>query len=117
MKLIYLAGPFRAEDNFRIQQNILDAEAVAYAIITESKGAAAVLCPHALGRNFIGTFTDDYWLAATMEMLKRCDAVYSFCRWRESAGTKAEVEAAEKLGLPVFYSRAEVLRFVGVDET
>jgi hypothetical protein len=49
-----------------------------------------------------GTQTDQFWLDATMELLRRCDAIALHKRWRKSSGSKAEKAEAERMNLPVF---------------
>ena len=41
--------------------------------------------------------------------MKRCDAVYVMPRYIESKGTMAEIDAAKKAGIPVFFT-IEVLK-------
>ena len=53
---------------------------------------------------------DDFWLAATLSVLKRCDAIFMLPGWQESQGSKLEHEQAEADGLPIFYATAEGLR-------
>jgi hypothetical protein len=45
--------------------------------------------------------TDEYWLGATMELLRRCDTVLMLSGWSTSSGSKAEKEEALRLGLPI----------------
>ena len=40
----------------------------------------------------------------SMVWLEKCDAVLVLPRYRKSFGTKAEIERAKELGIPVFYS-------------
>lgn len=68
MKLIYLAGPFRATTGWGIEQNVRRAEVVALELW---KMGVAVLCPHANTRMFHGEAPDELWLEGTMEMLRR----------------------------------------------
>jgi hypothetical protein len=60
------------------------------------------LCPHANSRHMDGVASDEVFLDGTMELLRRCDAVALVSNWRDSAGARAEVEEADRLGLPVF---------------
>jgi hypothetical protein len=41
-------------------------------------------------------------LAGTLELMRRCDAVILVHNWRDSAGSRAEVDEAKRLGIPVF---------------
>lgn len=99
MKLVYVAGKFRGPTAWDIEQNIRRAELVGMEV---ARLGAAPLIPHANTRFFHGTLTDEFWLAATMAMLDRCDAVMLAPEWQDSKGTLAEVERAKQRGLPVF---------------
>lgn len=99
MKLVYVAGKFRGPTAWDIEQNIRRAELVGMEV---ARLGAAPLIPHANTRFFHGTLTDEFWLAATIVMLDRCDAVMLVPQWQDSKGTLAEVERAKQRGLPVF---------------
>jgi hypothetical protein len=101
VKLIYIAGKFRGPTAWDIEQNIRRAEEVGMEVAL--LGGAPVI-PHANMRFFRGTKDDAFWLAATMAMLERCDAVMMVPNWPHSAGACAERDRAMELGLPVFES-------------
>lgn len=106
MKVIYIAGPFRGATHFKVHQNVFNAEMAMNDIINVSlalEKPVAVICPHSMSKSFDGTFTDDYWLAAAMELLKRSDAVFVVSGYQHSEGTKKEIEAAIAMGKPIFY--------------
>lgn len=102
MKLVYIAGPYRADTPWEVERNVRRAEEIAYRV---AEHGAAPMCPHANSRYFNGLFGDNFWLEATMEMLKRCDAVVTVGGWERSAGASAEVREASFLGIPVFHPR------------
>lgn len=100
MKVIYIAGKYRGPNAWAIEQNIRAAEDVAARVWAAGMVA---LCPHANARHMIeGVVTDEHALAGTLELMRRCDAVLLVSNWRDSAGARAEVEEAERIGLPVF---------------
>lgn len=99
MKVIYIAGPYRGPNAWVVEQNIRAAEEVAAKVWAMGHVA---LCPHANSRHMEGVASDDHFLAGTLELLRRCDAVVLVPNWRDSAGARAEVEEADRLGLPVF---------------
>jgi nucleoside 2-deoxyribosyltransferase len=99
MKVVYIAGPFTAETDEEIYINICAAEQAAYS--AQLMGLAA-LCPHSIGRSFVGTHTPEYWYEATLEMMRRCDAVFLVDGWEDSEGTILEIGEAGRLGIPVF---------------
>lgn len=101
MKLVYVAGPYRSENAWAVEANIRNAEEETFALA--QLGYVGV-CVHSMYRYFDGTLTAEYWLAATLEVMKRCDAVLLLPGWAESAGSVKEKAAAEALGIPVFTS-------------
>lgn len=100
MKVVYVAGPFRAPNAWEIERNIRRAEETAMLLI-EQMGIMPMI-PHANTRFFHGTQTDQFWLDGTMELLRRCDAVFLGRGWERSSGSKAEKAEAERLKIPVF---------------
>ena len=114
MKLIYIAGPFRGANAWEVHQNCNRAEAMAFEVF--ELGAVA-LCPHNNTRNFDGTFDEPFWLEATLELMRRCDAVLVLPDSENSKGTKGEIAEATKLGIPVFRSLAELREWVGAHAT
>lgn len=101
MKVIYIAGPFRASTAWRIAENIRSAERVGYQV---AECGCMPLIPHANTAHFHGEFDDQFWLDGTLELMKRCDAVMLITGWDESSGARKEKEVAEQVGLPIFYA-------------
>ena len=106
MYTVYIAGPFRGADSWRVEQNIRRAEELAMAV---AEVGFNPICPHTNTRFFNGTLTDEFWLAATMETLRRCDAVLFTEDWRRSVGARAELEEARRLGIPEFFAVQDLL--------
>jgi hypothetical protein len=99
MKVIYIAGKYRAATPWDVEQNIRAAEEIAAKVW--AMGHAA-LCPHANSRHMEGVASDEHFLAGTLELMRRCDAVLLVPNWHHSEGARAEVAEAERLGMPVF---------------
>lgn len=99
MKVIYIAGKYRGPNAWAVEQNIRAAEEVAAKVWAMGHVA---LCPHANSRHMDGVASDEHFLAGTLELMRRCDAVVLVPNWRDSAGARAEVAEADRLGLPVF---------------
>ena len=106
MKVIYVAGPFRAsnpdgtQDMFRVQENIM--RAMKLSLEVWKRGHAAV-CPHSNTMFFTGAAgcADEVWLTGDIEILKRCDALLATDDWTRSRGAIAEVQYAFANGIPV----------------
>lgn len=99
MKVVYIAGKYRAPTPWGVEQNIRAAEEVGARVI---QAGHMPLIPHANTRHMEGLADDAFFLAGTMELLRRCDAVLLVPGWESSVGTRAEVIEANRLGLPVF---------------
>lgn len=99
MKCVYIAGPFRGDNAWEVENNIRRAETLALQVW---RLGAAAICPHANTRFFSGTLPDVDWLTGDLEILRRCDAVIVTDDWRRSEGARAEVAEAYNRGLPVF---------------
>jgi uncharacterized protein DUF4406 len=100
VKLIYIAGPYRGPTAWRIESNIRRAEEIALEV---HRMGAAALCVHPMTRYYQGECDDGHWLASTLEMMKRCDALMVVPNWEHSSGTREEIRVAQTLGMPVFF--------------
>jgi hypothetical protein len=109
VKLVYVAGPFRAvssyipghQDMFAVQENIMAAMKLGLEV-ARIAGAFPVI-PHANTMFFTAAAPDEVWLNGDLEMLRRCDAILMTPDWKRSSGARAEHEFAKEHGLPVFY--------------
>jgi nucleoside 2-deoxyribosyltransferase len=102
--IIYVAGPFRGKNAWEVEENIRRAERAGFSL---AERGFMPLIPHCNTRFFNGTLTDEFWLEGTLELLKRCDAVFLVDGWSNSQGTQKEVEEAKKLGIPVYYETTD----------
>ena len=109
MKLVYIAGPFRAssafieghQDMFAVQEHIMAAMKLGLEV-ARTPGAFPVI-PHANTMFFTGSAPDAVWLDGDLELLRRCDAVLMTPNWERSSGATIEHESALKWRMPVFY--------------
>lgn len=100
--LVYVAGPYRAETREGVELHIQTARAVGLQVAR--KGWCPVI-PHTMLAHLDAaapSIADQFWLDATLELMRRCDAVLLLPGWTQSSGTRAEVAEAQRLGLPVF---------------
>ncbi len=131
MKIIYIAGPYRAPTAWRIAENVRAAERVGLEV---ARAGAMPLIPHANTAHFQGEgpvngphdfgdgigrlckhcgampgeapvchmhSADGFWLDGTLELMRRCDAVLLVPGWESSSGTRAEIEEALALKMQV----------------
>ena len=97
MKVIYVAGPFRAGNPWGQEQNVRRAEEIA---LTLWQLGYAVVCPHTMTRFYQNSAPDAVWIDGTLELLRRCDGMVLCPGWESSRGTIGEVREAARLGLP-----------------
>lgn len=112
MKSIYIASAFRGPNAYVVYRNVQATEAVMYELIEKALAQGtpvAVLCPHSMTIHFDRTFNDRYWLEATLEHLRRSDALLLLPNWKKSEGALGEREQAIADEQPVFFSVDEVL--------
>ncbi|MGL4514789.1 MAG: DUF1937 family protein [Lacipirellulaceae bacterium] len=99
MKVVYVAGPYRADSEWEIEQNFRRAERVALQVWL---AGCACICPHKNTARFGGAAPDDLWLEGDLEMVRRCDAIVCVDGWERSIGAQGEVRLARSLGIAVF---------------
>ena len=100
MKLIYIAGKYRAKTEWEVKQNIDKAEAVA---LKYWKAGYAVFCPHKNSAFMGGSCPDETWLEGGLEILSRCDGIVMMEGWQDSKGSAEEREFAFRNGVHVFH--------------
>lgn len=97
MKLAYIAGPYRGKTINETRENIRLAEKAA---VEYWEKGYAVICPHLNSAFLDGICSDEHFLRAYEEILKRCDLVVMLPGWTNSVGSKREFFLAEGLGIP-----------------
>lgn len=98
-KVVYVAGPFRAANQWQQFQNIRRAETLAFEVW---RLGAVAICPHLNTAHFQDALPDKVWLDGDLEIVRRCDAVVLVAGWERSQGAKLEKQLAHELGIPVF---------------
>jgi len=99
MKVVYVAGKYRAKHPYLIQENIDNAKNMAKRVWQQGHVA---ICPHLNSMNFEGINTEQHFIDGTLELMRRCDAVLLVPGWETSEGTIGEIEEARALNIPVF---------------
>lgn len=100
MEVIYIAGKYRSDTEWGLVENIRLAEEAAIKLWRQGY---AVICPHKNTAHFGGLCDDKVWLEGSIEILKRCDAIYMLPNWRDSVGACAELKIAQENNLVVIY--------------
>lgn len=114
MRLVYVAGPYRAASEIAVAQNVHRAAAEAAELLYAS--GYAVICPHSMSHGWERhpDYSNERTLEHCCEIVRRCDAVLVVGAWMTSAGSLQEIETALAAGVPVFYSRQDLLRSLPV---
>jgi len=99
--ICYIAGPYRAKTTELVEQNIKVAR---YHGLDLVQLGIMPLIPHCNTALMEDLNTPEYFLEGTMELMRRCDAVYVIPNYQSSQGTLGEIAEAQRLGKPVFYS-------------
>lgn len=108
-RLVYLAGPYRHENENGVLTNILMARAWAIKILETAAGWFPVT-PHLNTAFMGGTTPDQTFLDGDLEILRRCDAILMLPFWEQSSGARAELFFAEERHIPVYSSPEELPR-------
>ena len=110
MRLVYIAGPYRAETLKAVTQNVRRAVAEATTLLFQH--GIMVICPHSMSHSWEKAqgFSEETLIAGDCELVRRCDAVLLLPGWAYSTGTAREREAAIEAGVPVFENRQELLK-------
>lgn len=117
--VIYVAGPFTAPTPDAIRDNIRRAAALGHEV---RKLGAYVCVPHLLGAPYVlaasaAQLADDFsyrwWIAETLEHMRRCDGVIMTPDWETSNGARGEREDARKRGQPVFLTLPQLKDWLG----
>lgn len=99
-RIIYVAGPYRADTEYGVKQNIERAEKVA---VKYWQAGYLVYCPHKNCAFLGGACPDEVWLDAGIQFLKLCDGIVMMEGWQDSSGSVAEWNYATKKGMTIFY--------------
>ena len=100
MKIVYIAGPYRAKTKLGIIRNILKARKVAKWCW---KAGYTVICPHTNSGLMDGCATDEVFLKGGLDLLECAKLMVVLKGWEKSQGTIAEIEFAKEKGIPITY--------------
>lgn len=104
MRIVYVAGPYRAKTHYEVELNVRQAEA---ASIELWQMGYAVICPHKNTAHFDNLAPDEIWLEGDLEIIKRLqahtDIMVMLPGWENSEGALKEKEIAEFRHFDIFY--------------
>jgi len=107
-RVVFLSGPYRATATTTVLEHIREAELHALNLWI---AGFAVICPHLNTAHFDGICPNGTWLEGDLAILSRLsktDAVFMLPGWEDSEGSKAELDLATALRIPIFYSLEEL---------
>jgi hypothetical protein len=114
MKLVYVAGPYRAKSPWEIELNIRKAEEYGLDV---AKLGAVPLIPHTMYRFYQGQLPDAFWLGGTKQLLRVCHAALFIPGWENSSGSKDEfAECNIDPKIPYFYNLRELANWLYLPE-
>jgi len=101
LKVIYVAGKYRANSDNGVFDNIIHARREAVKLWNQNW---AVICPHT-NSMFMGSRLggDEKFIEGDLEILSRCDAIFMLSGFSHSVGAMIELEKAKELGLEIYY--------------
>lgn len=99
MKIIYVAGAYRADTENGVFENIMRARKKARELWLEGW---VVICPH-MNTAFMDGGDPQRYLDGSLELLERCDAIYMLKDYGLSHGAMCELVQAEKQGLEIYF--------------
>lgn len=99
MKLIYIAGPYRAKSLHQVKRNVRAAELRAEDAV---RAGHYPIVPHLCTAYLDGLAPDQHFLDGTLEAMRRCDEVWLCEGWESSRGTILELAEAFERGMDVY---------------
>jgi len=105
MNVIYISGPYRADTECEVEDNIRSAEDASLKLL--ARGWAPI-CPHKNFARFGGRFHDTTFMEADLSILRKADAVFMLEGWEDSEGSKSERFVAQFAGIPIYYRIEDV---------
>ena len=109
---VYVAGPYSADNVLGVLSNIRKGNQVAYELLQMGFAPFSPWLDHLFV--FMDSTNDlsvnDFY-EYSLEWMRVSDVIFVQGEWANSKGTKAEVEEAERLGIPVFYDRTKLINY------
>jgi len=113
IKLIYVAAPYTSSDPNKKEMNIQTARFIGYNL---AKAGLYPVMPTVNTTGFDLANSEHFWYESTLELMRRCDAVYVCDGSHDSKGVHGEVIEAEKLKIPVFHSIEQLIYWFNLND-
>ncbi len=113
MKVIYIAGPIKAETRIQMHRHVITAIEVTKKIFDLG---AVPICVHAYAPWLEGEIEPEVFMPADFELIRRSDAVFLCYGWTYSGGSMKESAFALKIGKPTFDDWGELIEWLKTEK-
>lgn len=93
-RIIFVAGPYKAYDNYTVSANIMAAQVIGVSLI---KLGGFPLIPQCNTAHLEDVASEKFFYEGYKKLLLRCDGICLTSRWRDSRGAIAELDLALSL--------------------
>lgn len=110
--LVYIAGPYSGRDYFDIDSHINTAAEMAARL---ARAGIPYFCPHLNSAHFEVITPDvppEFWYEMDLIVLRRCQALILLPEYYTSHGSNRELEEAERLHIPAFFTFKDLKKWV-----
>jgi len=108
MKLIYIAGPYRAKTKARRDLHIEQAKLTAVLLLEKGWFPVSPILNTARFEEYCPWVDDQVFLNGTLDLMSRCDAVCLLPGYEFSEGTAGEIAEARRIGMKVYKAEIDV---------
>lgn len=109
---VYVAGPYSADNVLGVLSNIRKGNTVAYELLQMGFAPFSPWLDHLfVFMDSTNDLTVNDFYEYSLEWMRVSDVIFVQGEWANSKGTKAEIEEAERLGIPVFYDRTKLVNY------
>jgi hypothetical protein len=104
MRIVYIAGRYSGNTLAEVERNIDEARKVALMLAQRRIPFLCTILQTAHFDSLLGGGDPgyEYWIDVSLDVVKRCDAVFLVPAWQQSNGARREVQFAREHGMPVF---------------
>lgn len=107
---VYVAGPYSSDNVLGVLSNIRKGNRWAYQLLQQGFAPFSPwLDYHFVLEDHTNDLSVQDFYEYSMEWLRASEAVFVQGDWRNSKGTVAEVEEAQKLNIPVFFDLSKLI--------
>jgi len=102
LRIIYIAGAYSAPTLAEVTRHVDQTRKMALELAERRIPFLSTVLQTAHFELLLGRQDPEHWIAVSLEILRRCDAIFLVPGWQKSKGAKLERETALARGMPVF---------------